>query len=325
MHWWRSRREWIYTVLTRTTALLVIALSQGTRPELRQVGQVPRRARKWRRAAATCVAAALLAGCWSSSASAPGDGQGRLGSRSSPAALAGVVDGDTITVRAGGGEESVRLIGINAPEQGECLAEEAGQTLAALLQQGPLHLEADTSDRDQYGRLLRYVYAGDVLVNEELVARGLALARRYEPDTARSEQLEAAQQRAQQAEAGMWAPDACGEATGARIEIVEVNFDAPGDDALSLNGEWVTLRNAGSDGVDLSGWVLKDTSASHRFAFPDGFQLPPGATVRVYSGCGAARHDALYWCVSGSAVWNNDGDTAFVLDPRGNVVATWQD
>jgi hypothetical protein len=28
-----------------------------------------------------------------------------------------------------------------------------------------------------------------------------------------------------------------------------------------------------------------------------------------------------YWCVSGSAIWNNGGDTAFLLDPVGNVVA----
>ena len=40
----------------------------------------------------------------------------------------------------------------------------------------------DESDKDRFGRLLRYVLAGDILVNAELVREGLAEAKRYEPD-----------------------------------------------------------------------------------------------------------------------------------------------
>jgi hypothetical protein len=43
--------------------------------------------------------------------------------------------------------------------------------------------------------------------------------------------------------------------------------------------------------------------------------------VRLYTGCGAASVSALYWCNDG-AVWNNDGDTVFVLDPSGNIVTS---
>jgi micrococcal nuclease len=66
--------------------------------------------------------------------------------------------------------------------------------------------------------------------------------------------------------------------------------------------------------------VLKDESATHRFSFPDGFSLHPAGAVRIYTGCGADTADSLYWCVSGSAVWNNSGDTAVLLDPNGNIV-----
>ena len=45
-----------------------------------------------------------------------------------------------------------------------------------------------------------------------------------------------------------------------------------------------------------------------------------GATVRIHTGCGPATATALHWCITGSAVWNNAGDTAFLTDPRGNVV-----
>jgi len=41
--------------------------------------------------------------------------------------------------------------------------------------------------------------------------------------------------------------------------------------------------------------------------------------VRIHTGCGSASATDLFWCVSGSAVWNNDGDTAFLTDTRGNV------
>ncbi len=44
--------------------------------------------------------------------------------------------------------------------------------------------------------------------------------------------------------------------------------------------------------------------------------------MRIFSGCGADSETELFWCESGSAIWNNSGDTAFLLDPAGNTVAT---
>ena len=46
----------------------------------------------------------------------------------------------------------------------------------------------------------------------------------------------------------------------------------------------------------------------------------PAAAVRIHTGCGPDTATDLHWCVSGSAVWNNDGDTVFLTDPRGNIV-----
>src|SRR5690606_35410955 len=87
-----------------------------------------------------------------------------------------VTDGDTMRVLVDGENEPLRLIGINAPEGGECLAAEATSRLADLVGEGPVRLEPDVSDRDDFGRLLRYVHAGDVFINETLVREGLALA-----------------------------------------------------------------------------------------------------------------------------------------------------
>lgn len=237
-----------------------------------------------------------------------------------------VVDGDTIDVVLDGeaATERLRLIGINSPEGGECYAAEATAGLTDLVLGETVALERDISDRDQYGRLLRYVWTmGGDLVNEITVEEGWALAREYPPDTARADQLDEAQDRAMGAERGLWAPDACGDSVPADIRIVDIEYDAPGDDNANLDGEWVEIVNSDDLPVDLTGWVLKDESASHRYAFPSGFTLQPDAGVLVFTGCGQDSDDELYWCNSGSAVWNNDGDTAFLLDPQGNIVFSY--
>ena len=122
----------------------------------------------------------------------------------SQAAVVSVTDGDTIRVIVDGVEEPLRLIGINTPEVGECLAAEASARLSELVVGQTVTLQSDTSDRDQYDRLLRYVYAGDIFVNEVLVREGLAVARRYEPDTAMAGALENAQAQAVADGVGMW-------------------------------------------------------------------------------------------------------------------------
>lgn len=233
-----------------------------------------------------------------------------------------VTDGDTMRVLVDGENEPLRLIGINAPESGECLAAEAARRLAELVGDEPVRLESDVSDRDDFGRLLRYVHAGDVFTNQMLVREGLALARRYEPDTARSDELEEAQAAAERDGVGMWDPQACGPAGDGQLEIGHIRYDADGDDNHNLNDEWVEVHNPGDNSTDLTGWTIKDESATHRFHFPSGFHLDRGATVRIHTGCGQDTSTALYWCNEGSAVWNNSGDTIFVIDPKGNVVTS---
>jgi len=234
-----------------------------------------------------------------------------------------VVDGDTISVELAGAQESVRLIGINAPERGECLSGEATERLRDLVAGKSVELVVDQTDRDQYGRLLRHVEVAGVDVGAELVRSGLALARDYPPDTTRSDEYAAAQRAAEDAGVGMWAADACGSASSTAVVVIDaIRFDADGDDNENLNDEWVRIANRSASPVDLTGWVLKDTSATHRYPFPSGFSLDPGASVTVRTGCGTNSPTDLHWCNQGSAVWNNGGDTAFLLDRAGNIVAS---
>lgn len=233
-----------------------------------------------------------------------------------------VVDGDTLEVRlADGRVERLRLVGINTPEDGECLADQAARRLEAVVGDRRVRLVRDVSDRDQYGRLLRHVLVDGRSAGEVLVAEGLALSRAYPPDTGQQAALDAAQALAAAAEAGLWAPNACGPATGAAVDVGRVRTDPPGDESQTPNEEWVEVVNRGGRPVDLTGWGVRDESASHRYEFPDGFRLFAGATVRLRTGCGRDTATDLHWCVSGSAVWNNDGDTVFITDPSGNIVA----
>lgn len=115
-----------------------------------------------------------------------------------------VIDGDTI-VLAGG--QRLRYIGIDTPElrpKPEYYAEEALQANRALVERKAVRLEKDVSDKDKYGRLLRYVYVGDIFVNAELVRQGYAEAKRYPPDTKYQDFLEELEREAKRAGRGIW-------------------------------------------------------------------------------------------------------------------------
>lgn len=131
-----------------------------------------------------------------------------------PASLVRVVDGDTIVVRlSGGSEERLRYIGIDTPElthpdkRVQRMAQEAAKRNAALLAGGPLQLERDVQERDQYGRLLAYVWAGEVFVNLELVREGFATVYTVPPNVRYVEDFLRAQQAAREARLGLWASD----------------------------------------------------------------------------------------------------------------------
>jgi endonuclease YncB( thermonuclease family) len=136
---------------------------------------------------------------------------GTAGSWGVEATLIEVVDGDTIWVRMSDGrEEKVRYIGVNAPEiahedsPADYLGDEAAVHNAELLASGPLRLETDVEERDEYGRLLAYVWAGEIFVNERMVLDGYSWAHNYAPNLTRQDALWAANDEARAAGRGVW-------------------------------------------------------------------------------------------------------------------------
>ncbi len=119
-----------------------------------------------------------------------------------------VVDGDTIELA---GHQRVRLIGVDTPETVkpdhpvEPWGPEATAFTKNFLVGGSARLQFDRERVDRYGRLLAYVWVGERMLNEELVANGLA---RYEPNfhysVAMKKRFYKAQRDAQQAHRGIW-------------------------------------------------------------------------------------------------------------------------
>ncbi len=122
-----------------------------------------------------------------------------------------VVDGDTVEVAFPGGEMAlVRYIGIDTPEREnetnpqECFYTEATKRNAELVLNKSVRLVRDVSATDQYGRLLRYVYVGDDLINQRLVREGYALAITYPPDVVMVNELRGAESEARADQVGLW-------------------------------------------------------------------------------------------------------------------------
>lgn len=138
-----------------------------------------------------------------------------------------VVDGDTIDVRLGNRVERVRMLGLNTPESVDprrpvqCFGVEASTYNKSLTLDQLVYLEADSAqgNRDQFDRLLRYVWLADGrMVNLELIANGYAAQYTFNTPYKYRDLFRAAESSAKESTAGLWSPDTC-----------NGDFDAPAD------------------------------------------------------------------------------------------------
>ncbi len=122
------------------------------------------------------------------------------------------VDGDTIRVDMNGSEETVRMLGIDTPETHDprksvqCFGQAASDFTKKFIGTSRVRLESDpdSTNRDRYDRLLRYVFLPDGrMVNIELLKQGYAFANTFFP-LSRKEEFKTYQQQAEAASAGLW-------------------------------------------------------------------------------------------------------------------------
>ncbi|MDD3607288.1 MAG: thermonuclease family protein [Candidatus Moranbacteria bacterium] len=148
-----------------------------------------------------------------------------------------VVDGDTIQVSIDGKDEVIRLIGINTPETVdprkpvECFGAEASAKSKEILTGKNVALEADEtqSDKDKYGRPLRYVYLEDgTNFNKKMIEDGYAYEYTYDSPYKYQADFKAAQQKAKDEKRGLWAENTCnGELNKSETPTQETQTPSP--------------------------------------------------------------------------------------------------
>lgn len=123
------------------------------------------------------------------------------------------IDGDTIDVQMGAQRETVRFLGVDTPETHDprkpvqCFGLAATAHTKQLVEGKNVRLEPDPedSDRDKYGRILRYVYLPDgTLLNAELIKDGYGFAYTVFPIT-KLDDFRALEADARAHNRGLWA------------------------------------------------------------------------------------------------------------------------
>ena len=112
-----------------------------------------------------------------------------------------VIDGDTIELETG---MRVRYLGVDTPEDATCFTDQATRKNKELVEGKTVRLEKDVSDKDVYGRLLRYVYVDNLFINLELVKQGYARIATFSPDVKFASLFLSAEQEARENNLGLW-------------------------------------------------------------------------------------------------------------------------
>jgi micrococcal nuclease len=218
-----------------------------------------------------------------------------------------VADGDTFRFIPDGQTDylTVRLLGVNTPEvrgfynihreKDMCGGVEATDVLKSVLPPGTrVQLRSLDPSSESVGRLQRYAFAWnpvteqyDIDVQAVLAQSGLAMWFTVKNEPALSYQYRVMIAQAQLEGKGIWNPLYCGpvEQADAAVSVI-ANWDAPGNDNENINGEFVIVRNIGDKDVNLSGWLLRDSSLTAWFNLPEGTLLSPRDYRIVHAGVG---------------------------------------
>ena len=224
-----------------------------------------------------------------------------------------VIDGDTIILNDG---QKVRYLGINAPEHGQPFAREATKFNQRLVSGLSVRLEFDQLEEVRYGRLLAYVFQGRAMVNERLLAEGWAHIFLMPPNTRYAEQFLQVQEKARASKKGIW------RTLRGPLKITRIEARGDGEAGKGALAEFVRIANISGQIVDVGGDAIADRDG-HRYTFPS-TRLRPGHVLTLVTGEGQDRRDeagpvTLHWNRR-SAVWNDLGDTASLMDPTGELV-----
>ena len=263
-----------------------------------------------------------------------------------------VNDGDTFDIDSDGDgakDARVRMLGVQAMElndysakTGECHGVEAFQRLEQIIEGEQVRLSAlDPSSTGLKGRIQRFVEVNRdgiwVDVAKIMLREGHALWFPDKDEYVNNVAYQRAVRYARSNGVGLWDRDYCGVGPQQDANLrVWVQWDADGVDANNVNGEWVKIKNLGSEPVSLGGWMLRDSalrethdpsSPLRHYIFPAGVIVPPQSSIKIHVGNGTDTATTLYWGQN-EPIFENadpngryDGDGAYLFDPDGDLRA----
>ena len=117
-----------------------------------------------------------------------------------------VIDGRTIIIDDGQGEQTVRLIGIKALDFRDPFFDFSREVVQSWIEGKSVMLESDQLERDSQGRLLRYVFFENIMINAALMLNGLATIETELPNVRYDNYLKQMQLQARESEVGIWDP-----------------------------------------------------------------------------------------------------------------------
>lgn len=221
------------------------------------------------------------------------------------ATVTGVVDGDTIEVEIDGAALTVKMAGIEAPELDlfMCYAIESAEYVTS-------ELVGQTVWLQEYDRANDLLTASAFLDSEgtddfgaSMVSDGwvVALSARYGEleDSARLGKI------------GFW--DTCFFVGFEEIQVAAVDYT--GDD------EVVELLNVNDDPVDITDWTLLSmpwSDESQRCPLPS-MEVGSGRFIEIHTGPAAEENPPRDFVCSEELIWDDDGDTAWVLSWDGLI------
>jgi micrococcal nuclease len=209
-----------------------------------------------------------------------------------------VVDGDTIHALVNGEDQTIRMLGINAPEKKMPFSNESKLFLEQFVNQ-TIYLQRDVEDEDKYDRKLRYVFAdeGNRFLNLELLELGYVSSYIFGEQTYNKEILRAEEQ-ARNLGLGIWQKSQEECAVQDCISLLELNPAA----------EVFKIKNSCDFACDMTGWFVKDT----------------GRNVFYLSNLSNLEEQVYSSELLGKDVWDDSGDNFFMFDKEGKLVIFYE-
>lgn len=145
-----------------------------------------------------------------------GDGEAPAESDLLQGTVIEVIDAETILVEIDGVQQSVRYLGVDVPTGDDCYAAEATAVNSNLVARQTVTIERQATDVDARGNRVRDVWITNengqpVLVSQQLIQQGAAVADISEPNTRFAGWLQSAEKIARAEDTGLWG--SCGQAT----------------------------------------------------------------------------------------------------------------